>query len=282
MKALILLVGLILAARFTTEAAAAPTGRQTGNICGDAVALQEQAHGIPDQLLSAISMVESGRWDEEKRAGIAWPWTVTSGGSGKFFPTKAAAIAEVRRLREKGVKNIDVGCMQINLMYHADAFDSLEEAFDPATNTAYAADFLTRLYDTAGSWLQAAASYHSMEPQRASYYRQKVVKAWNEGKRTQAAARTDDDKDGAAPLKVADAKPVNSRPLATVPPFKTVSNEQLLRATIASHAEQAARVQADREAARAFAANWRLEHLKAYEASKAQKTARAGQPAQRL
>ncbi|HJO71542.1 MAG: hypothetical protein QF450_07035 [Rhodospirillales bacterium] len=62
----------------------------------------------------------------------------------------------MRRLSARGVRNIDVGCMQVNLLYHKDAFATLEEAFEPASNAAYAARFLKDLYATSGSWSAAA------------------------------------------------------------------------------------------------------------------------------
>ena len=129
----------------------------------------------------AIEVVESGRWDDQKRASVAWPWTVSSGGDGKFFPTKAAAIAEVRRLKAAGITNIDVGCMQVNLMYHPDAFDSLDEAFEPVNNVGYAASFLTGLYQATNHWLKAASYYHSQTPSLAAEYRHKLEKIWQGG-----------------------------------------------------------------------------------------------------
>src|SRR3546814_16620059 len=63
---------------------------------------------------------------------------------GRFLPSKAAAIEEVRRLQARGIRNIDVGCLQVNLHYHPDAFASRETAFDPEANAAYAAAFLVR------------------------------------------------------------------------------------------------------------------------------------------
>ena len=42
--------------------------------------------------------------------------------------------------RAQGARSIDVGCMQVNLLHHADAFASLEQAFDPVANARYAAD----------------------------------------------------------------------------------------------------------------------------------------------
>ena len=56
---------------------------------------------------------------------------------------------------------IDVGCMQINHHYHADAFASVTEMFDPHKNVDYAAHFLTRLRQREGSWTMAVARYHA-------------------------------------------------------------------------------------------------------------------------
>ena len=54
-------------------------------------------------------------------------------------------MAAVRAMQANGVRSIDVGCGQINLMYHPDAFPNLELAFDPQANAAYAARFLKAL-----------------------------------------------------------------------------------------------------------------------------------------
>ena len=74
-----------------------------------------------------------------------WPWTVNAEGQGAFYDTKAEAVAAVRAMQARGVRSIDVGCGQINLMHHPDAFASLEQAFDPQANAAYAARFLKEL-----------------------------------------------------------------------------------------------------------------------------------------
>ena len=168
----VLLLGLALAA---------PAWAETDPyaVCAANVARAESQAGIPKGLLGAISEVESGRWDKERRAAIAWPWTVTSGGNGQFFASKAEAIAEVRRMKAQGIRNIDVGCMQINLHHHAEAFDSLDEAFDPSTNAAYAARFLRSLFDAHQDWMTAASHYHSATPELGARYRAKVLAAWN-------------------------------------------------------------------------------------------------------
>lgn len=156
-------------------------GLPTQALCAAETAKAERAYTIPSQLLDAISLVESGKYDPESRAVLAWPWTVMAEGEGRYFPTKAEAVAEVKKLKARGVKNIDVGCMQVNLMYHGQAFASLEEAFEPSANVGYAARFLRGLYQSTNHWPTAASYYHSQTPSRAATYREKLMKVWSAG-----------------------------------------------------------------------------------------------------
>ena len=136
-----------------------------------------KAQQYSDRLLVAIASVESGRWNRETGVNIAWPWTVTAEGTGKFYPSRRAAIAAVSTLQRRGIRNIDVGYMQINLGYHPEAFRSLNHAFDPSTNAAYAAKFLKELRIQRRSWDKAMCYYHSSDPKRQRYYGDKVYKA---------------------------------------------------------------------------------------------------------
>jgi phytoene dehydrogenase-like protein len=81
-------------------------------------------------------------------------------------------------LQARGVRSIDVGCMQVNLYHHPQAFADLEQAFDPLANARYAGLFLRRLHAARQSWDLAAANYHSGNPERAEAYRLKVIAAW--------------------------------------------------------------------------------------------------------
>ncbi len=156
--------------------------------CQQAVERAEANRNLPRDLLAAISFAESGQWDAEKQEIIAWPWTVTSGGKGHYFPDKQAAIAFIRDLQRQGVRNIDVGCLQVNLHYHPDAFAGLEEALDPQTNALYAAKFLAQLHRDKKSWSEAIRRYHSADPDRGEPYRARVVNFWNKSKRSTAEA----------------------------------------------------------------------------------------------
>ncbi len=135
----------------------------------------EKEYDIKKYLLTTISNVETGYWNDTYKTKVAWPWTVNAQGKGRYFNSKSEAIAEVRKLQKQGVKSIDVGCMQINLKYHPDAFANLDEAFNPKKNVEYAANFLTRLYDRHNDWLKAASSYHSTNVKKASLYKKKVI-----------------------------------------------------------------------------------------------------------
>ena len=148
------------------------------NLCRLETTRTERRMAIPRHLLTAISLAESGRRDDANGVNVAWPWTVTSGGQGRFFDTKAEALAEVEILMTQGVRNIDVGCMQVNLFYHAGAFETLDEAFDPRANTTYAATYLKTMHAATGDWTDAAGYYHSTTPQRNGPYKEKVLTFW--------------------------------------------------------------------------------------------------------
>ena len=165
------------------------------NLCRLETTRTERRMAIPRHLLTAISLAESGRRDDANGVNVAWPWTVTSGGQGRFFDTKAEALAEVEILMTQGVRNIDVGCMQVNLFYHAGAFETLDEAFDPRANTTYAATYLKSMHAATGDWTDAAGYYHSTTPQRNGPYKEKVLTFWRRqgggtGGATAGAART--------------------------------------------------------------------------------------------
>lgn len=150
---------------------------EQANYCKSAIAVAENRHGIPHKLLLAIATVESGRWNAELKKSEPWPWTVQSAGKSYYFDSKKEAITFVEKLQRKGVKNIDVGCMQVNLHYHKTAFQSLEEAFDADANVNYGAGFLKKLKQGANNWKKAVAHYHSRTKSLYKPYQKLVYSA---------------------------------------------------------------------------------------------------------
>jgi len=119
---------------------------------------------------------------------VPWPWTINAEGVGSFFNSKEDAIAAVQALQARGVRSIDVGCLQVNLQQHPEAFHALDQAFDPVTNARFAAGLLLTLFGQTGSWPLAAAAYHSQTPTLGAAYQRQVIAAWAEPDRPMSGA----------------------------------------------------------------------------------------------
>ena len=165
-SSLLFLVSALLAG---SAAHAAPAPAQA---CIGAARAAAEATGLPAQTLVTLALAETGRRGPD--GPVPWPWTVNAAGEGRWFDTREEALAFVRAKQAAGVRSIDVGCFQINLVWHGDAFASLEEAFDPTANAAYAARFLKRLADEAGL-ARASGHYHSRTPELAQRYRARLA-----------------------------------------------------------------------------------------------------------
>jgi hypothetical protein len=200
-KRLLGLMGLFLAA-FPNVALAAPDAAATPNaarqqrpaatnavarpappvlpepwgLCSAAIAAAEREAGMPAGLLRAVAKVETGRRAPDGSVQ-PWPWSYNAAGDGRYTASNAEALQEVRALQARGVRSIDIGCMQINLLHHPDAFPNLEAGFDPTTNVAYAVRYLRSLQARTGDWQQAVALYHSATPERGLIYQQRVMAA---------------------------------------------------------------------------------------------------------
>jgi hypothetical protein len=148
-------------------------------VCGAAGRAAEQSAALPQNLLVSIGMVESGRPDPLTGRIAPWPWTVNADGNGQYFASKADAEAFVRLAESSGAQDVDVGCFQISLQSHPNAFATLDDAFDPAENANYAAGFLNRLKGASGSWNSAIADYHSATPDLGLPYQRRVLAAWH-------------------------------------------------------------------------------------------------------
>jgi soluble lytic murein transglycosylase-like protein len=180
-----LLALLVLAAAavalpgLSSPALAIPPLASPSQLCEAAIISAERAERLPERMMGAIAVVETGRPDPDGGAPRPWPWTINADGQGFFFASKQQAIEAVRTLQARGIRSIDVGCMQINLMYHPNAFASLDQAFDPEANARFAARFLTALHTENRDWPAAIAAYHSETPALGAAYRQLVMARWD-------------------------------------------------------------------------------------------------------
>ena len=144
-------------------------GKGDAEMCNIAAIDTARNAEIPPDVLLALTLVETGRSKAGKFA--PWPWTVNMEGKGYWFGTRVEAIEFVTESYTNGARSFDVGCFQINHRWHGQAFASFSQMFDPAANAAYAAKFMTSLYDEGGSWSWAAGAYHSRTTALAAKYR---------------------------------------------------------------------------------------------------------------
>lgn len=151
--------------------------------CNHYFSTYEKQYHIPENLLKAISLTETGTWSKAENKKVVWPWTINVNGKGYYFPTKQAAVLAVKKLKNKGYESIDVGCMQINLKHHPEAFENVDKALDPKYNIEYAAKFLSKNYKNTHSWKTAVKHYHSKNLERSGKYQQVVYNNWKKADR---------------------------------------------------------------------------------------------------
>lgn len=143
-------------------------GAAPGGVCIREILKAQLRHHIPGNLLLGIGLQEAGMMHEGELT--VWPWVANADGDGRFFDNPATAVSWIRAQQAAGVASIDIGCMQINLRWHPEAFATLEQGLDPALNVDYAARHLAELYRASGNWTEAAGRYHSRTETYKSAY----------------------------------------------------------------------------------------------------------------
>lgn len=166
--------GWALCAGLAASAPAPAHATGPAQLCERAAHGAARATGVPRDVLMAIALAETGRRSGESVR--PWPWTVNMEGDGRWFSTAQEALAHAQRRHAAGAQSFDIGCFQINHRWHGDAFESIEQMFEPAANAHYAARFLARLHDELGSWEAAAGAYHSRTPALAERYAARVAR----------------------------------------------------------------------------------------------------------
>ena len=145
------------------------------SLCDDAIRHAEHAYQLPPGLLTSIAKVESGRPIGAAGEVRPWPWAINADGEGVFPDSKPAAVVWIEQQGPRH-RYLDVGCLQVDLTIHRNAFSSVEQAFDPTSNVEFAARYLVGLYqgEAGRNWNVAVGLYHSHTPILAAAYRDRV------------------------------------------------------------------------------------------------------------
>jgi len=134
------------------------------------IAITEEQYGIPSGLLEAIAFVESGINNH----------AINVDGKPVIATNNNEALKVIADAQENGIRNIDVGVMQLNYRFHSNAFANIQEMLNPKRNIEYAAEFLIRLKKQHGTWYAAICNYHSSKPDHQIKYSYKVVMRWGQ------------------------------------------------------------------------------------------------------
>ena len=137
-------------------------------LCDQAAQNAARRHDVPLDVMRAVALVETGQSRNGKLE--PWPWAINTGGTGYWPQSRKAALDLARATIEKGQRNVDLGCFQINYRWHGQNFASLDDMIAPETNADYAARLLSRHKARLGTWDAAAGAYHSATPAHANRY----------------------------------------------------------------------------------------------------------------
>lgn len=149
-------------------------GREwTADGCEKSIKRAETRYGLPPYLLHAIALTESGR------AGRPNPLAMNIGGRPYF----ARNIGDMKRMVAQfggETSSIDVGCLQVNLKYHAGRFKDWRSLLVPGYNAEYAALYLVELHKRYGTWSGAVGAYHSRTPWKSANYACLISRTWSQ------------------------------------------------------------------------------------------------------
>lgn len=131
-------------------------------------------YSIDPVLLYAIALKESRRWDG-KGGSTPWPWTLNAG-KGLTFKSRKEAAASLTMHLQSGRKNIDVGLMQINLIYNGHRAKSPWALLEPETNIRVAAQILSEnVKNSRGDIMLAVGKYYNNDPEKGKAYATHVL-----------------------------------------------------------------------------------------------------------
>lgn len=150
-----LLKAVLAVAAICSSSVQSPAAAAGQKVCERFMARYAKEYDVPVGILYSVGLTESGR------KGTLHPFALNIEGRAVFARSAADAMKQFKRARRSGARLIDVGCMQINHHWHREAFQSLNQMFDPERNVAYAARFLNELKRREKTWTMAVARYHA-------------------------------------------------------------------------------------------------------------------------
>lgn len=165
------------------------------SLCGKYIELVAKQTNVPPEVIWAVARSESNLG----KLG-PWPWTINIHGKGYYFKSQKEMLTFIhKKTKRKRYISIDIGCMQLNTIYHGHKFKNIEEMTNIYKNMLVAAKYLRELYDTNKRnpahkglpinriWGYAVGDYHSQRNLKGAQYITRTSKflmthpAWYDG-----------------------------------------------------------------------------------------------------
>ncbi|WP_371826828.1 transglycosylase SLT domain-containing protein [Microvirga sp. VF16] len=154
-RACLLAVAVLAGSTFNIGIATSSMAQSPSGLCEREMMRASSKYGVPLGMLYSVGLTETGR------RGSLQPYAMNVEGKAVFSSSAAEAMQRFQEASRGGARLIDLGCMQINHLYHRENFPSLESMLNPRTNVEYAARFLSELKTRHDTWTMAVARYHA-------------------------------------------------------------------------------------------------------------------------
>lgn len=148
--------------------------------CDRIVEQAAQRHNVPAGLMSAMSRALLAKTDRPQMMPNS-PWTISLGSNVVAYDSAAEMEAQLENLIMEGEEDLNLGCMQLNLIWHGDHFYSLQDMINPEHSAEYAASVLSDLHNEYGSWQRAIRIFHG-DTNETERYVKSVLRLYDERK----------------------------------------------------------------------------------------------------
>jgi len=175
MRALALAVALATALFVSTVAADPATPAATPPDTPSPWAQAARKYDLDPLALYGIALQESRRYFDDNQVR-PWPWTLhTPEEGGLYFDSFENAAKKLRELIASGRTNIDIGLMQLSLLWQKHRVADPVQLLKPEINIEVAAAILREHLDQFGELRLAIARYHSARLDRGVPYAASVL-----------------------------------------------------------------------------------------------------------
>jgi len=133
-----------------------------------------KVHKLDPLMLYAVSLVASSR--EVENGIMPWPYTLTIEGKQVAYPNRQAAVKALNQYLQEGKRNVAIGLMQVNLMYHP--YLRADMLFEPFANIEEGARLLKAAISSTENYHQGLGRYFSWNEIESEMWGRKILEQY--------------------------------------------------------------------------------------------------------